>query len=511
MTLFTPSNLLYILGLSISSRILVIVLQFLSNILLADHNADAHRNKYHLSLDEDEHMVELLPNAYRYSYHFIEGFTKWDAQYFIEISKDGYTHSEQHLAFLPFFPMVISFTRQLLFGHTRLSFKHFLPLQTNESSIVGNQKVVTVTDLENYIQAALVGVSLNNFIFFPTACIFLFALTKLIKDNEEKYAKSVVWWFCFNPASIFFSSCYSESLFASLTFMAMFIMEYRSQEYISNHPSGQDNKLYRYKYEPLHHLNRLIYIILPALAPLALASATRSNGLVNIGFIIFHFLIKYAPLFMSQIGVWTILGYITMALELVQDILVLVMSSVLAASGFISFQIYSFIRICSPYAAPPQKGILFTNPLWCYDLVPHPYGQIQAKYWNVGLFKYYELHQLPNFLLAAPISFIVLAGSLRRSRELCTSPMSESSRRHQIAYYLQAVCLTLLCSLTINIQVITRLLISSCPAVSWICADLIKHEDRKTRTNKTKIWLLSYSMGYFVLGTVLHSNFYPWT
>lgn len=495
MTLVTPSNLQYILSLSISSRVLVIVIQFISNIILEDHNADAYRNKYHQALDDNGQIMELLPNSHKHLYKFIQGFTKWDAQYFLEISKDGYV-SEQHLAFLPFFPIVISFTRQILFGHTRLNFDQFLPLQSSET-VIGGQKA-SVNDLENYIQAALVGVTINNFIFFPLACILLFALTKLVKVNDEKYAKNVVWWFCFNPASIFFSSCYSESLFAFLTFMAMFIIEFRSQKYLLNNPNYNKSS----NFEPLCHLNRLIYIMLPALIPLALSSATRSNGLISIGFIIFHFLIKYAPIVSPDFKLWSILGYISVILEFIQDVLVLLMSSVLAASGYISFQIYSFIKFCVG-DSKPTKGSMQSKPLWCDNLLPHPYGQVQAKYWNVGFFQYYEIKQLPNFLLAMPISFIVLSGSLRGAKEMRRK--LSGFTRHQLAYYIQAIFLTLLCSISINIQVITRLLLSSCPAIYWICADMTKN-DRVRR----KI-LSTYFLSYFIIGTILHVNFFPWT
>lgn len=497
MNLLTPSNLQYCLGISISSRLLVILLQLASNFILDDHNADAYRNKYHQSFTNYNQTLDLLPNAYRYLFKCIEGLTKWDSQYFLEISKDGYV-SEQHLAFLPFFPMVISFSRHVIFGHARLSFEHFLPFYSIASTADSSR--TSVIDLQTYIQSALIGVAVNNFILMPIACIFLFALTKLVKRNDEHYARSVAWWFCYNPASIFFSSCYSESLFASLTFIAMFIIEFRSQKFLSKYPND-NNKQERSGFVPLHHLNRLIYIILPALIPLALSSATRSNGLVNVGFIIFHFLIKYATLLKAEKKLWPLLAYISLILEIIQDVLVLVMSSVLAASGYISFQIYSFIRFCTQNNAR-SKGSFQTKPLWCNNLLPHPYGQVQAKYWNVGMFRYYELKQLPNFLLAAPVTFIVLVGSLgwAKERRRATKPL-----KSLVAFYVQAISLTLLCSVSINIQVITRLLLSSCPAIYWICADMAQ-----VSRIRSKI-LMTYFLLYFIVGTVLHSNFYPWT
>ena len=50
---------------------------------------------------------------------------------------------------------------------------------------------------------------------------------------------------------------------------------------------------------------------------------------------------------------------------------------------------------------------------WCHARIPLPYGYVQDKYWNVGFLRYFELRQLPNFLLAAPALYLVLAHSAR--------------------------------------------------------------------------------------------------
>lgn len=497
MTLISPGNLSRILGISISSRLLVLSLQFISNLILDDHHADAYRNKYHKALTEDTNLYEMLPASYKFLYQLIEGLTKWDAQYFLEISLDGYV-SEQHLAFLPFFPLVISFVRQTLFGHTIASFEHFLPSHSVQQ--MPNQDLVTINSLERYIQAGVVAAALNNFILVPLVALLLFALTKLVKRSDDRYAETVVWWFCFNPASIFFSSCYSESLFAALTLIAVLVIEYRSQKYINCHPPAIKSK--RFVFEPLNQLNRLIYIVLPALIPLALASATRSNGLITIGFVIFQFLVKYATILFTDRQPWTWPVYFSVSLELIQDVLVLIMSSVLAASGYISFQIHSFVLFCTN-SRYTKAGTGLSRPLWCNNTIPHPYGHVQAKYWNVGLFKYYEFKQLPNFLLSIPISYLVLSGSSQTSKELTKTIAMDF--KQQIAYYLQAISITLLCSVSINVQVITRLIASSCPALYWICVDVTQNNRHKYRI------LVTYFLSYFTIGTILHANFYPWT
>ena len=48
-----------------------------------------------------------------------------------------------------------------------------------------------------------------------------------------------------------------------------------------------------------------------------------------------------------------------------------------------------------------------TRP-WCQRLVPSIYSWVQEEYWNVGLFKYWTLSNIPLFLLAAPMLVITI-------------------------------------------------------------------------------------------------------
>lgn len=486
MTLLTPRNFQFTVGVSVLSRVVIILLQFVFNSILADHVSDGHKNAYYQALNRNNTADYGLTDVYRYFYYSIEGFTKWDAQYFLEIATDGYT-IERHLAFLPLFPIMISITRQLIFDHTGMKIDNLL--LSRKLDFVDD--VITAPKLESYIRSAVVGVALNNFILFPIATLSLFTLTKVVKKCDDKYARNVVWWFCFNPASIFFSACYTESLFSCLSFTAMFVLEQRSHNYLSNHETD---------FTPLGHLNRLLHICLPSLALMALSSATRSNGLILIGFICYQFLLKYAPIAQLDRKRWSIMIYFSLILECIQDILVVFMSSVVAASGYITFQIYSYIKYCLRETAA-KKGELHIKPAWCDNLIPHPYGYVQSKYWDVGLFRYYHLKKLPNFVLALPVTSLVLLGSLKKSRSVTRLTRD----RNLLVYYIQVILLTLFCGLTINVEVTTRLLASSCPVLYWICEDT---------ASKSRVWsriLTFYFLTYYALGTILHTNSYPWT
>jgi len=421
----------------------------------------------------------------------LSGLTRWDGQYFTEIAKDGYV-SEQHLAFFPLYPIAMQTFGRLLMLESTNTFE-MLPRSNLSATSEVNDR-----DYKQYLMTASMGVILNNVIFFPIATVSLFLLTKLVVRKDRAYGLDVIWWFCFNPASIFFSACYTESLFTSLTFTAMLLIEYQSQKYYKDsevHRKGQSKASAG---EPFNRFsaNQLLAIYLPCLGLMALSTATRSNGLVTIWFLIYQFLLKYRylPEALNRAG-WSIWTYLYTSLAILHDAAVLVMASTIAASGYITFQIYSFIKFCSATTGN------FSRPSWCDGLIPHPYGHVQAKYWNVGLFKYYQLKQLPNFLLASPIIYLVLAGSLAKTKQAALG----ANWAKQFPYYIHSVVVTLLCTMAINIQVTTRLLASSSPVVYWICADTTK--DSRCKRNLIQAYFLTY----FCFGTILFCNFYPWT
>jgi Mannosyltransferase (PIG-V) len=136
------------------------------------------------------------------------------------------------------------------------------------------------------------------------------------------------------------------------------------------------------------------------------------------------------------------------------------------------------------------------------------YSAIQRQYWNVGLFRYYQVKQIPNFLLAAPVIlisgitvFLCILGimedsvrkvlspstvrnvlSLRSDRNvLSTNSKEPSSSWEYVMRIWRACCCCVCCALSghvvhltavtalglliAHVQISTRLLCSSCPIV----------------------------------------------
>ncbi|CAM8895709.1 unnamed protein product [Rhodiola kirilowii] len=78
-----------------------------------------------------------------------------------------------------------------------------------------------------------------------------------------------------------------------------------------------------------------------------------------------------------------------------------VLRSVCIFVPFVAFQAYGYYNIC--LGRKPDE----ISP-WCSARVPLLYNYIQSRYWGVGFLRYFQLKQLPNFLLASPILFLAI-------------------------------------------------------------------------------------------------------
>lgn len=462
-----PTN---ITKLAVFSRIFIIFLQFLSNHLLDDHAAedvfrspvDPLRNK---KLDT---VVEVL----------LGGFRRWDAEYFLFIAEHGYTY-ENSLAFFPLYPLCIKLIRFAAINVTPFWSVRALSL--------------------------LIGVIINV-IFFAKAANKLYDLgRKVLRDQRRAEIATVL--FCFNPASIFFTAPYSESLYSWLSFSVML--------------------------KCFEDIDSVLVIV-----PLSLSILCRSNGLLNIGFVVFYGLRKM----FSQP---TVLSFITVALKIISVLIII-------AFHFGLMNVYNFYLFCLKKSfsfpefirdfAAENDLVLAGNRTndsvspWCSQNPPIAYGYVQEKYWDVGFLRYYELKQLPNFLLAAPVIAIILVNSFkyfRRNTAFCLRlgifnlkpsilRSVQVADHNQFVFIVHAAALTIFSLLCIHVQVTTRLLSSSSPMLYFFCANYFTGQHKKTDEPEVNMfdikrlgWLqksvIYYFLGYYAVGTVLFSNFFPWT
>ncbi|WFD44164.1 ER membrane glycoprotein subunit of the GPI transamidase complex-like protein [Malassezia psittaci] len=110
----------------------------------------------------------------------------------------------------------------------------------------------------------------------------------------------------------------------------------------------------------------------------AIATLFRANGLLLAGYLVWHAAWQSKPASFSQF-----------LLRLVGVIPWLLVS----VSPWILFQIWAYARLCTGGTISP----------WCTSRLPLAYSYIQSTYWDVGLFRYWTVSQLPNFILASPV------------------------------------------------------------------------------------------------------------
>lgn len=127
------------------------------------------------------------------------------------------------------------------------------------------------------------------------------------------------------------------------------------------------------------------------------------------------------------------------------------------------------------------------------------YAHIQEKYWGVGLFKYYQLKQIPNFALAFPILYLtclILFNACRAKIEFVTV-LGPAHFVHLGAHALLAVTLA-------HVQIATRLICASCPLFYVGLAQVFE----SSRCSGRFIVIL-FLAAYNIIGVMTHANFYP--
>ncbi|KAG5517709.1 hypothetical protein RHGRI_038180 [Rhododendron griersonianum] len=312
---------------AIASRLLLLTLIILWRSIVKPYDTSASINPTCLSSSSSTSASIVFPRIAS----AIEDSIVWDSVYFVRIAQCGYEY-EQSYAFFPLLPLSISLV-------SRTVFALFIPL-------VGYRAVL-----------GLSGYVISN-IAFVLAALCLYRLSVIIlKDREGALRASIL--FCFNPASIFYSSIYTESLYSLLSIGGVYQLV-----------SGANN------------VGTLL---------LALSGAARSNGVINAGYTCYQTMhTAYDAVFHRRSFVLTVKVLSSGALHCLCIFI-----------PFVVFQAHGYYNIC--WGRAPDQ----ISP-WCKARLPLLYNYIQSRYWGVGFLRYFQLKQLPNFLLASPILSLAL-------------------------------------------------------------------------------------------------------
>ncbi|CAJ0828601.1 17929_t:CDS:2, partial [Entrophospora sp. SA101] len=293
-----------------------------------------------LIIDDYDSSVDIIFNdnnnlIQKYFNYAFKGLLRWDAFYFLHISEEGYIY-EQEFAFFPLLPLL--------------------------ARILGDFAFIPLGYFLTYTQVLfLSGVLITN-ICFVLASINLYKLS-LILFKDEKFAFISSIFYILTPSCIFMTSMYTESLFGFLSFFGMRLF--------------YENKLF---------FASLIW---------CLASFTRSNGIVYIGFYVYEVIKDYFNINGNN-GVSNSVGG---TFKIIFYYIKIILLGLISISGFIIFQTYGYYQYCTDNSLERE---------WCNSYLI--YSFVQSYYWNCGFFKYYEFKQIPNFLLAMPMISLSVYG-----------------------------------------------------------------------------------------------------
>ncbi|XP_076353473.1 phosphatidylinositol glycan anchor biosynthesis class V [Tachypleus tridentatus] len=423
-------------------RLLLLVLQWIFN-LLPDLESDVFHTVGQDDVTSGDKIVSFL----------FGGFRQWDAQYFIHVAQYGYTY-ENTLVFFPLFPFLTYYLSKLLWC--------LLPTLFSLHSVI-----------------LLVGISLNFFCFVLATAVLYRLGNLVLHDREVSWIAACM--FCLNPASVFFSAFYSESLFCLLTLCGLVCVE-----------------------------RKMMY---SACVLFGLSTITRSNGLVSSGFVLYaetKVIVGLLQLSQKKSLVWKIKCVFNWVMSVSLKLVVCFLP-------FFMFQFYIWFSFCvsndfehswpaSVTDLAHRKGYKILNKErsdWCSHSVPLSYSHVQSSHWDVGFLRYYQMKQIPNFLLAGPVVILIMYSAtqyLVKNKDFCLHLGLNSwkfrkedfqTRKYVLdsaqcfVYMVHAVALTTFCLLCIHVQVTTRIVASSCPILYWVVASHLV-ENKLMRANREK-------------------------
>ncbi|KAM9116476.1 GPI mannosyltransferase 2 isoform 1-T3 [Pangshura tecta] len=425
---------------AVCCRALTLVLQALFNFLIPDHAADAFSPPRLSEPSLCDWLSEWL----------LGGLSHWDAEHFLFIAEHGYLY-EHNFAFFPVYPLSVRAVAE-----------------------------VTLWPLQGLLclrSRLLLSAVLLNALLSVLAAAVLYELGCMVLHCRRMAFLSAV-LFCLTPANVFMTAAYSESMFAFLVFSAMLQLE-KGQSWTSG----------------------LLF---------SLAAGVRSNGVINTGFLIYSQSKDLA--LQLQAGAWTIMKLPQVWRRLLRFAASVVLMSAGVFFPFALFQSYAYLRFCNPDAssehAVPRpllqlavdKGYRLAamngmKPAWCSQGLPVVYSYIQDVYWNVGFLRYFELKQVPNFLLAVPVTvlgfwatwfyltanpqYCLMLGLVRRKKEGrkgedSDKPVDGFCCSSVFVYVVHAMALLAFGILCMHVQVVTRFLGSSTPVLYWFSAHLLQ-------------------------------------
>lgn len=437
---------MFVLRMAFVSRCITLGLMLIQDAIFRDLSTSSHLQYYpcHDSVDSEGPVTSWISNG-------IESSIPWDGVYFMRIAQCGY-ESDQIFAFFPLLPAIMRGCGEV--------FRVMYRILLHQDASMEHMRLVF----------GLAGFGVNMMAFCGAA-LCLYRLGNMVVKDKDVVALSVL-LFCFNPASVFYSAVYTESLFAFCTWMGLIRVLESQRTYWGG------------------------------VFWFALASSLRSNGILAIWFLVYEWM-RNMPLSNQRLVYFakTLIG------------------SGIVCIPYLGMQAYGYISFC-------RQG--HESPEWCDSGLPSIYGYVQNKYWEVGFLNFYEkLVRLPFVVQSLPVIALSVAAcwtwtyaSLKRACSLGFVSLQPDEIRNIRSRVKHSCCIieprvgpfvyhlalmTAVATLVMHVNVATRFL-SSNPLIFWYAAQRILNG---SYSQSFLIWL--WFLSYILIGTLMFGNFYPWT
>ncbi|KAI1263139.1 glycosyltransferase family 76 protein [Xylariaceae sp. FL1019] len=301
----------------------------------------------------------------------------------------------------------------------------------------------------------LIGISVANVSHLLSALV-LYKLSQVMWENKQvSFVAAAL--HILSPAGLFLSAPYSESPFALFTFLGNLFL---AKAVLSTEPTVAHD----------------ISLVASGLW-FAIAVNFRSNGILS-GL---PFAVELCREMMSSITVKSI-----------RRRLALMIGGSALAVGFAVPQFLAYQTFCDGSQGSDLRP-------WCTKRLPSIYTFVQEHYWNVGFLRYWTLPNIPLFLLAGPVLYLMTISGLdfiSQPRQL-GHPLKRALKtpNHVILVRSMAsiqIVLTVLAITNYHIQIITRLS-SAYPVMYWWLADLITRKDSVKFTQSVVTFMVMYA------------------
>ncbi|KAI0899007.1 glycosyltransferase family 76 protein [Annulohypoxylon nitens] len=287
--------------------------------------------------------------------------------------------------------------------------------------------------------------------FFSVLALYQLGLV-VCKDQRLSFIASLL--HILSPAGLFLSAPYAESTFALLSFAGYL--------FFAKGLLG-----------PKRTLAHDVSLVASGMW-FGFASTFRSNGILN-G-------IPFAAALAQELTTLPTLVSIRRRCALL-------VGGLAIAVGFVAPQLSAYQTFCSIQSSRP----------WCTSGARSIYSFVQERYWNVGFLRYWVPSNIPLFLLATPMLYLLIKSGLEYVRlplEVMTkkSDLVDSDHLSLLvrSMALAQLILAVLAITNYHIQIITRIS-SAYPLWYWSLAKLLIDQKASTFGNNIVRFMIMYA------------------